>query len=849
MATVTDTCIGAMEAAIGRKLSKEEANDLTEELDRRILAAETSVTAGDLTDKIRAAADDYAKEMAANAVIMKRNKALQLKVHLEGMDKIRSQFGFNTAVGASRGVESVINGVSIRGKGTRNSAALAQTVNHENYLQGIENEHRKAGILELFNSGTMDREIARAKWAIERETPEDFQGPMEAMQSAKIISKWQEKARDDANKSGAYIKKIEGYITRQSHDIYAIRSAGFPAWRDAILPKLDTAKTFEGADPEEFLKGAWQGLASGVHMKTAPATGMTLTRNVAKGLSQERVLHFKDADSWFDYNEQFGLKSIRESVNASLSRLARDTGLMRFLGPNPELGFDRLTKEVMGNIKDPKQQSDFKSLIDGKLRNRLKEVTGQTRIPGSAIGAEVASVVRGVTNMAKLGFSIASQLGDVPVYASEMKYQGRGFLSGMAESLGAVGMNLSTGDRRDVLSMLGVYFDSMSGGVVNRFSHADDGIPGYITKMQQRFFRLNLLSWWSDHQKASAVLSMSHHLALNADKEFGALNEDLRNVLGLYGIGEGQWNVLKGAVHTAEDERRYLAPELIESLPDAPVEAFLTAGGIKPTPNRITSAKREIADQVRGYLIDRASYAQLTPDARTRSVLTQGTRPGTVFGEAARFIGQFKSFSVAMAQKVIGREIYGRGLNADARFWNILQNGGGGVAGVANILAWSMLFGYASMTAKDLVKGRTPRPPLDWQTFVASMAQSGGLGIYGDFLFGSTNRFGGSLLSTVAGPTAGTASDIYDIFATLRDQSTGHPEREAAAKMFRVALNNTPYVNLFYVKPVMDYLILNRIAEALSPGYLRRLEKRVQKDNSQTFLMRPSATFPQNPFH
>jgi hypothetical protein len=42
----------------------------------------------------------------------------------------------------------------------------------------------------------------------------------------------------------------------------------------------------------------------------------------------------------------------------------------------------------------------------------------------------------------------------------------------------------------------------------------------------------------------------------------------------------------------------------------------------------------------------------------------QGTRPGTVIGEMARFVAQFKGFPAAYARQVLGREIYGRGPQA-----------------------------------------------------------------------------------------------------------------------------------------------------------------------------------------
>lgn len=834
-----ESCIAALEQAAGRPLSKQETNDLIGELDRRIAAEQARNQLEDMDTIVRRAADGYAADMAQQAIIEKRNAALQLKVHLEAMDKINSQFASNPALG----VESVQVGVNTAKKGARNSAGLAQDRLKNQYKSGLLTDLRKSDVLDVFTSGTQDREIAKALWARNRAEPLPSGVSKEADKVAEVVSKYQELARQDANKAGAWIKKIEGYITRQSHDAFAIRKAGYDAWRDAILPKLDAAKTFGGVENvDEFLKGAWTGLASGIHLKTpSEPTGFKGSRNLARKASEERVLHFKGPDEWFDYNEQFGLKSIRESVTAGLDRMAQDTGLMQFFGPNPGVGFQRLTDAVMAKIEDPAARQKFQSAVNGYLKNRMMELDGTTRMPVSHMLAKVGGTIRAVTSMAKLGAAIASQFGDVAVYGSEMRYQGRGMLSGMAESLGAIGKGLRPAERNNLYSMLGVHFDGMAGSFVDRFSLAEQGLPGLVSKGQQLFFKLNLMRWWSDSQKAAAVTSFSHHLALNAGNDFANLHPDLQRVLSLFGIGDKQWKVMKNAVSDAEDSRSYLTPEKIEELPDNHFEEFLKADGIKITPTRIATAKREIADQLRNYFVDRASFAQLTPDARTRSALARDNRPGTIDGEFWRFVNQFRSFSVAMVQKTLGREIYGRGAAPDASLWKALRNGNGEVLGVANLIAYSVIFGYVAMSTKDLMKGRTPRPPLDYRTWIAALSQSGGLGIYSDFLFGEVNRVGGSFPATLLGPTlGGTASDVYDIYTTLRDQNTSHPQREAAAKMFRILLNTTPYANLFYVRPVMDYLIVNRIQEMLSPGYLKRMETRVKKDNGQTFLLRPS---------
>ena len=49
-------------------------------------------------------------------------------------------------------------------------------------------------------------------------------------------------------------------------------------------------------------------------------------------------------------------------------------------------------------------------------------------------------------------------------------------------------------------------------------------------------------------------------------------------------------------------------------------------------------------------------------------------------------------------------------------------------------------------------------------TALAAFAQGGGLGIYGDFLFGETSRMGAGLVSTVGGPIFADADRLLQVY-------------------------------------------------------------------------------------
>jgi hypothetical protein len=79
-------------------------------------------------------------------------------------------------------------------------------------------------------------------------------------------------------------------------------------------------------DREQFLTHVWENLSSGNHETSTGATGfLGGGANLASKLSAERVLHFKDADAWLEYNERFGRGNVIDAVLRGLEHAGRKT--------------------------------------------------------------------------------------------------------------------------------------------------------------------------------------------------------------------------------------------------------------------------------------------------------------------------------------------------------------------------------------------------------------------------------------------------------------------------------------------------------------------------------------------
>jgi hypothetical protein len=838
-----EKCIETLKAAAGRDLTDDEIDYVFSEVRKRRDYLKATRKADTLEDAALKAADELANNIKLSAVIEKRNAALNLSKRLRHVEWSQQNYGTKVA----EPLETLLVGTNRAVGGARDGVAQTQNAIVKDYLSGFTADLYRDDLFPILSSGTMDREISRALWAIGRKDEADVLKtlPKEAVDIGRIIHKWEEVARVDANKEGAWIRKAAGYVVRQSHDMLRISNAGREAWMADAYRMFDIPRMLSeasDADVQSMLARLYVDFAAGNHLKPAKdeelAGAFSGPANLAKKLSQSREVFFKDADAWFDYNQKYGAANLREAVIGGLRARGEATGMMRVLGTNPEAMLQRIETELVENAKAAGDMDALKDLNNSRkeLENYLHAVDGTMSIPVNGTAARVAANVRSWTTLSKLGGMIASQLSDVGVYAMSMRYNGRSFLGGMAEATAGLGRNLKTKERVDLMASLDVVMESMV-GELGRMGSLND--PGSMTGAMQLFMKLNLSTWWTEKMRASAAMGLSHNLALKKQLAFGDLPDDLQRALRTYNIDEARWDMLRSLPQKLADGREYMTADQVRDLPNAMFENQLRNAGLDPNPAAIAGARDDLERSLRNYITDNVGFAVLEPDAKTRALMLQGTQPGTWTGEFMRFLMQFKSFTGAYMQKTIGRELFGRGYQGDSVI-GALRNGNGEVRALVSLMAVSTLMGYASLNLKDMIKGRTPRdvsdPEIAWKVFLASMVQGGGAGIYGDFLFGEASRMGGGTLDTIAGPVVGTATTALDTWKRAVHGNEPH----LGSALFKQLIDNTPYLNLFYTRILLDYLFIYRIQEELNPGYLRRMERRIEKDNAQNFLVRPS---------
>jgi hypothetical protein len=681
-------------------------------------------------------------------------------------------------------------------------------------------------------------------------------GNKDAQALARIFAGYGEASRLTANKAGANIGKLDGWAGPQRYDDAKMLRLGEARFVDRVFTELDRARSFgEGATDEEIrqsLRRSFRTIVTGRDAIATPAErGERLgPSNIANSLGEHRVWHFKDADAWLRVNDEFGKGHITDGMIDHLRKTARKVSLMEKLGPNPEV--------MLRSIMEARAREIEEGIAPGDPRLAAKEigklklttgffggseigkawavVSGATNVPSDVSVSRFFAYTRAVLSMAKLGGMLASQFSDLATYGAAMHDQGRGIFQGQADAVrGLLAGGGEAAERRGML--LGVAGDSMLGDFHALFDD-QGGLPGKIGAMHEAFYKWTGARWWQDRLETAISNMTSANLAAEAKHGWAGVNPAIKRLLGLYGIGADRWEVMRKAVVKADDGRSYLMPGEIGGLGD---EHF---GHVAP--ERIDRERHDLEMAARAYLAEESRHGMLKGDDRTRMVATQGVPPGSALGEVIRMVMQFKTFTAAYTQGPLARQFLGKADQGAPFLRRLGQGTARNVPAIASLVAFSTVYGYLSMTVKDALKNRSPKDPRKPATILAALVQGGGAGLYGDYLFGQYDRFGGGVASSLPGPAIGEAARLVDLVQKARQGAadyaeTGKQSDVGKADFINFALSNAPFVNLHFVRAALDLAILNTLQEWASPGTFKRREATVLKQFGQHYIVPPLA--------
>ena len=828
-------CFQEVKRLTGDLISDEQINEILDEA--KIKINESKFEKSQIkTDEILAKEiiDKFEYDQALKKRNLADNNMKAIDVYQKIIDAVDLSASSNVKfkLTPSEAVSAVLVGNQKFSKIARDSIGSRQQTLEEMYITKFFKEINDISptAWDSFSSGKMDLEI-------ENEIRGLVSGNAEAVKIAKALKKVQEDLRGQLNDLGANIGQIDDWITRMSHNVEKMARAANGskiigdhriAWREYIKPRLDLKRSFPNVNDtkeiDRILDNIFDSFMSGDHMKHDGAGSIFGTKNVTNRLNASRVLHFKNSKTRQEYSVKFGEPSLKENVLGVITTSTRNIALMQALGTNPKDTLEKILALLRKKYKseDPKQinKLNFKN-----FENQFKEIDGSINAIANDVAAKVGMVVRSTGAMARLGMTQITSIGDIPQYMGTTNFQGRGLLTGLFEAL----TGLFNANDRAAMEVLQIVSNSYSATAYrgNVYAAGNDSW-GKMGELQNTFFKWNGLNGWVSRLKSSMILGLSRHYGMLTETKFSNLDLRERNFLTLYGIDEGKWDMLRSVKTLAIDNKKYLTAEGVNEIGDDVITNYV---GRKLSQREIRNFKKDLELTWRNVLVDQGMHGSPEPDAATRAIMNQGLEKGTPMGETIRFVMQFKGFPISMWKKIIGRELYSYG--ADEGNLPMLK-------GLSSLLIMGTIFGYISMSIKDMVRGRSPRDPKKPGVILQAFAQGGGGGIYGDFLISEIqNEYGNGIFETALGPTAADIKKFFDMVQAMNDP------KKAGKKFYELAEGHTPFLNLYYTKAAYDYLIGYQIKEFLDPGYWERMKSNHSEKRGQTYYMKPGSIVPE----
>ena len=602
-------------------------------------------------------------------------------------------------------------------------------------------------------------------------------------------------------------------------------------WRDFMLPLLDRAKTFldvPNDGMEQFMRKSFDAMLSGIHLKDVVENGGALEdlKRIARPsrlakFSKAKVFHFKGGEEALLYDRKYGAGGLNNAVFSTLRRMGTDIGIMRKFGPNAATNFQKIVDNIRADETERKDPKLEKRLINAE--NMFNQALGVNDHPVNQNLANWGRAFRAFTILTKGGRIVLTALEDVAQRASEMQDRGVGVFDSWRAVFQRSLKGMTKKERQEFASWFNVFTIGHQGISASRWVAEDSG-PGVLSHGVQLLFKytgLNSLERWNVETHA---LGEGANLGRQRNLRFDELDPLEQRIMQQYKIGPAEWDYYRENATTVAgtDDTHFIVPDMIRRIGNVGLDKYLKSQNIPITRAAEDQAIEELSQRLGAYFNDRTGHAQMTPDLRDKTFILGNSRPGTPRGEFLRAVAIFKHFTLTFARRKMGRAIFGGTLK-----------GNPDIIGILKLMFSSSMLGMAINDITAITELKKIRP-LSLSSVAAGLARGWGGSIYSDFLFGQYNRFGQSIFGTIAGPSAATVEDFTGFMSALIHMD--HPGDAA----FKLLERETPFINVWYAKTALDYLFLYSLAEQLSPGYLERMQRSLQKNQDTQFLLPPS---------
>lgn len=820
-------CINAVQQAASRRLTQQEIKNIEDRIYRnmRQLARNDPASWRAMTDaeRLRRAGQLAANELTNEAALKKRRVALTIAARQRLDAFIKTYQGkdgkleaLNRTIAFHADGKSNFLSVESRGKATRDYA-LSQI---QEAFEAVDPR-----FFHLFEDEASVRDLVY-------EMRGQDTGNVRAKKGAKAWAGVTELLRQRFNDAGGDIGYLENWGIPQHHSMEKVGRVPQDKWVSDVIGKLDRkyyikddGQLMSDAELKTFLGEAYNTIATGGLNKLSD-TGMRISGARSNRGNASRQIHFKDADSYLEYQREYGDRSLWEVMVWHLEGISKDIALVETYGPNPDHVFRSILDEVTAEqaTANPERTGRIKRLANS-TENLYNFIAGKTQPIANPHIARWSDNIRNWMVASRLGSALLASFSDLGTMYMSAKVanipMNRLFMNQL-EAMNPANRTELARARRAGLAM-----ESLLGSV-NRWAMDNMG-PSVSRWAATAVMRASGLTAWTDAHKRAYGVTMMGSLGevVSRAPDLRSLDDSDFRILKSKGITEQDFSVWKLAQQEdwGNGNTTMLTPESIMRIPDAAVMHL----GL-PERVRFEAMRRLLA-----AVSEEVDMAVITPGAREQLLTGGGLQRGTWKGELTRSVFLFKSFPISVVLRHWTRAMG-------------MPSAGGRAAYIAAFLASTTMLGALSQQLNDMASGRNPREMAGKDAgkfWLGALLKGGGLGLYGDFLLSDHTRYGGGALASMLGPVAGLVDDVVKLAQGIPLNAVEGKPEQTGGDLVKLGKGLIPGANLWYAKAALDHMIFNQLQEYFSPGYLRKVEQRSKKQFNQTYWWRPQDVTPE----
>lgn len=649
------------------------------------------------------------------------------------------------------------------------------------------------------------------------------------LSAKEFAAAWKEAAEDlrlQFNRAGGSIPKRSDWGLPQPHDQIAVGKAGKSEWVSFTFSRLDPEKMIDhetGLKMTEdrlifALQDVWETISSGGLNKVKPGAMASGRRSVANSRTDHRFLVFKDADAWLEYQERFGNSNAFDVMMGHISSMSKEIAQMDILGPNPLATLDFIKTKIKQNVEPGDPNAINKA---NKTANYIDTLyngwSGKNNAPIDGFFGNTFAGLRSILTAAQLGAASLSAITDFNFQRLTRGFVGLPQVSTITDVLKILNP-LKAEEKGKLAVRLGLIAEGWTTVAAAQMRYVGDVSGPEITRRIADFvMRASFLSPFTQAGRWAFGMEFLGYLGDQIPKTFDQLDKPIRESLERYGIGSDKWDIIRSTDLYEHDGATFLSHENIAARTDID-----------------SDTARDLSLRVLEMINTETNFAVPSASLRGKVALIGNTNPGTIAGELSRSFAMYKNFATTVMNTHLMRGVTQKGAARKGTY-------------LADLIITGTLMGALALQLKEMSKGRDPRPMTSPEFWGSALMQSGGLGIFGDFLMSDHNRFGGGLAQTIAGPVVGLGEDILKLSIGNVQQAIEGEDTNFASDMVGFAGRYTPGSSLWYTRLALERNILQQLQQMADPKAARKfrnIERKYARDYNQSYWWRPGSAVP-----